>query len=422
MLKLNYIDLKYRPTDNDLVAEYYVEPAKGYSLNQAAENIASESSIGTWTTISTMNKTIARRLKPKVFSVSRKTNIIKIAYSSELFEMGNIPQIFSSIAGNVFGMKLLDNLRLLDVKIPKNSLKSFKGPRYGIKGVRRITKIKKRPLIGTIVKPKVGLTSQQHAKVAYESWRGGLDLVKDDENLTSLSFNQFKKRMQLVLKYRDKAEDETGERKMYMPNITSETLEMLKRAKIVDQFGGEYVMVDILTAGWSGLQTVRNNVPKIIHAHRAMHAAITRNPKHGISMLTLAKFARLAGVDQLHIGTVVGKMHGNKREVLGIHDEIENPLIKKHGHVLEEEWSSIKPVFAVASGGLHPALLPKVVKILGNNIIMQFGGGCHGHPDGTRAGASAIKQALEATMDGISLKDYSKTHRELKKALDKWGY
>jgi len=422
MRDLSYIDLNYEPSKDELIAEYYVEPAKGYSLKIAAANIASESSIGTWTTIKTMNDRIAEKLKPHVYSINPRQKTIKIAYAPELFEMGNIPQMFSSIAGNVFGMKLLNNLRLQDVRVPEKSMSKFPGPKFGIDGVRKITKIKKRPLIGTIVKPKVGLTSAQHAKVAYDSWVGGLDIVKDDENLSSLTFNSFKNRMKQVLKLRDKAEKETGNKKMYMPNITAESLEMLKRAKIVDQFGGEYVMVDILTSGWSGLQTVRNNVGKVIHAHRAMHAAITRNPRHGISMLTLAKFARLAGVDQLHIGTVVGKMHGGKREVINLHGEIEDSMITENGHILEENWKNIKPAFAVASGGLHPGLIPNVMKYLGNNIIMQFGGGCHGHPEGTRKGAAAIKQALEATMEKTSLTEYAKTHKELAGAIKKWGF
>lgn len=422
MRDLSYVNLNYEPSKDELIAEYYVEPAKGYSLKIAAANIAAESSIGTWTTIKTMNDRIAEKLKPHVYSINQRKKIVKIAYAPELFEMGNISQIFSSIAGNVFGMKLLNNLRLEDVRVPEKSLSKFPGPKYGINGVRKITKVKKRPLIGTIVKPKVGLTSAQHAKVAYESWVGGLDIVKDDENLSSLTFNRFKSRMEHVLKLRDKAERETGDKKIYIPNITSESLKMLERAKIVDQFGGEYVMVDILTSGWAGLQTVRNNVGKVIHAHRAMHAALTRNPKHGISMLTLAKFARLAGVDQLHIGTVVGKMHGGKHEVMGIRDEIEKSMVTENGHVLEENWKNIKPAFAVASGGLHPGLIPNVMKYLGNNIIMQFGGGCHGHPEGTRKGAVAIKQALESTIEGTDLREYAKTHKELASAIKKWGF
>ncbi len=422
ILLLNYIDLKYKPSKKDLICEFYLEPNK-ISIEKAASNVALESSIGTWTDIATMNKRVARTLKPNVFYINKRKKIIKIAYNENLFEKGNMPEILSSIAGNIFGMSAIKNLRLMDISFPESIVKSFKGPKFGIEGIRKITKIKKRPLIGTIVKPKLGLNEKEHAKVAYDAWVGGLDIVKDDENLTSMSFNNFNKRVIETIKLRKKAEKETGKIKIYMPNVTAETNEMIKRAKFVKKHGGRYVMIDILTAGWSALQTLRNaNLNLVIHAHRAGHAAFTRNEKHGISMLAIAKIARLIGADQLHIGAIVGKMTGTKHEVKDIGENIENSIIHEKGtHMLEQKWYNIKPTMAVCSGGLHPGGIPPLVKIMGNNIIMQFGGGCHGHPNGTKEGAIAIKQALEAVMSKKSLKNYSKTHKELKIALDKFG-
>jgi ribulose-bisphosphate carboxylase large chain len=371
-----------------------------------------------------MNKRIAKTLKPSVFYINKKKNIIKIAYNENLFEKGNMPEILSSIAGNIFGMSAVKNLRLIDISFPKSIIKSFKGPKFGIRGIRKIIGIKNRPLTGTIVKPKLGLNEKEHAKVAYDSWIGGLDIVKDDENLTSMKFNNFYKRINLTLKARKKAEKETGEVKIYMPNVTSETFEMLKRADYVIKNGGRYVMIDILTAGFSGLQTLRKHVGgrAVIHAHRAGHAAFTRNQKHGISMLVIAKVARLIGVDQLHIGAIVGKMTGIKHEVKDIGENIENNIIHKKGtHILEQKWYNIKPTLAVCSGGLHPGCIPSLMRIMGNNIVMQFGGGCHGHPDGTKAGAVAIRQAVDSVIKKIPLKNYAKGHKELRKALDKFG-
>ncbi|MBD3310098.1 type III ribulose-bisphosphate carboxylase [Candidatus Woesearchaeota archaeon] len=420
---LEYIDLRYRPGKDDVVTQYYAEP-DGVSFEKACEQIAGESSIGTWTAISTMNEKIAKRLKPHVFYMDKKSGIIKIAYPSELFEFGNMPDILSSIAGNIFGMKILKNLRLEDISFPKAMIRSFKGPGFGVNGIRKLVKKRKSPLLGTIVKPKVGLDPEQHAQVAYEAWMGGLDIVKDDENLTSQRFNQFEKRVDKTLELRDKAEKWTGEKKIYMPNVTAETNEMIRRAEYVKSLGGEYMMIDILTVGWAALQTMREmDLGMVIHAHRAMHGAITKNPKHGISMLTIAKIARLIGVDQLHIGTAVGKMEGSPAEIEAIEDEIEDDLIhpNKSQHVLEQRWQGVKPVFAVASGGLHPGLVPELIDILGTNIIAQFGGGCHGHPDGTRKGAMAIRQAVDAELKGIPLPEYARTHLELLKALHKWG-
>ena len=421
--QLEYVDLNYKPGKDELVCQYFVEPNR-ISLREACEKIAGESSIGTWTTIATMNKRIAAKLKPHVFSINNKTGEVKIAYPEELFEEGNMPEILSSIAGNIFGMKDVKNLRLEDIEFPKSIIKSFKGPKFGISGVRRLLKVRDRPLTGTIVKPKVGLDEKQHAKVAYDAWSGGLDIVKDDENLSSMKFNRFEKRMKETFKLRDKAEKETGDKKMYMANITAETNEMLRRAKIIDDYGGEYIMVDILTIGWAALQTVRNaELGKVIHAHRAMHAALTKNPKHGISMMAIAKIARLIGVDQLHIGAVVGKMVGGAKEVHPIGEEIEDRMVypDAKAHRLEQHWYGIKPVFAVCSGGLYPGAVPPLIKTMGSNIIIQAGGGCHGHPDGTFYGARAMRQAVDAAMKGIDLEKYAEDHVELHKAIWKWG-
>src|SRR5208337_2782222 len=196
------------------------------------------------------------RLAAHVFSI--EGNVVKIAYPIELFEPSNMPNILSSVAGNVFGLKALKNLRLLDIQMPKSLINSFKGPMFGIAGIRKLLKVPERPLVGTIIKPKLGLKTKNHAKVAYEAWSGGCDVVKDDENLSSQTFNPFEDRLTQTLESRDRAQQETGERKVYMVNVTAETNLMLKRAEAVVGQGGEYVMVDILTCGWSALQTLRD--------------------------------------------------------------------------------------------------------------------------------------------------------------------
>ncbi len=430
MQYLDYIDLKYKPDKTDLVCEYYVEPQKGILIKKAAGAIASESSIGTWTDVTTSTKN-CDNLAAKVFDIDFKSNIVKIAYPLDLFEPANMPQILSSIAGNIFGMKILDRLKLLDIHFPDPLLRSFKGPVHGILGVRKKLKIIDRPLIGTIVKPKVGLNPKEQAKVAFDAWLGGCDIVKDDENLSNMRFNRFKDRVNEVLKAKEKAEKLTGERKMYMPNTTAECSEMLKRAKYVKEQGGICAMIDILSLGWSAVQSIRNyneHLQLVLHAHRAGHAALTRDKKHGISMLTISKVSRLIGVDQLHIGTMIGKMEG-KSEVPIIDHEIEDSMfipkpgftIIKGGHALEQDWHGIKPIFAVCSGGLNPTHIPYLIHHLGRNIILQFGGGIHGHAQGTMMGAEAARQALEATLSNHSLKDYAKKHEELAQALKQWG-
>ena len=405
MRYVDFVDLDRGPYETDVVCTFHVEPG-GISLEEAAGGVAAESSVGTWTELTT-EKAYVRKLAAHVFSIAGNT--VKVAYPIELFEFGNMPNILSSIAGNVFGLRTLRNLRLNDVKLPKEILESFKGPKYGIEGIRKLLTIYNRPLVGTIIKPKLGLKTVDHARVAYEAWVGGCDIVKDDENLSSQRFNQFEERLAKTLESRDKAEDETEERKVYMVNVSAETHEMIRRAEMVLKQGGEYVMVDILTCGFAALQSLREqDFDLVIHAHRAGHAAFTRNAKHGIAMRVIAEVARVVGVDQLHVGAVVGKMSETKKEVT------------ENVEALKMRMGGLKQVLPVASGGLYPRLVPSLMGFFGRDFVIQAGGGIHGHSGGTIAGAKAMRQAVDATLRGVSLDEYAGTHEELRVALQTW--
>ncbi|MFA5020068.1 MAG: type III ribulose-bisphosphate carboxylase [Candidatus Pacearchaeota archaeon] len=414
--ELKFVDLKYHPKD-DIVCLFRITPNK-MSMEEAANTVALESSVGTWTEVKEQD--YVKKLRARVFEI--KKDYIKVAYPSGLFEPENIPNILSSIAGNIFGMKTVKSIRLEDVSFPNSILKHHKGPKYGIKGIREMMDVQKRPLIGTIIKPKLGLNTEHHSKSAYESWIGGCDIVKDDENLSSQRFNKFEKRLSKTLQMADKAESETGEKKAYLVNITAETREMIKRAQLAEAQGSKYIMIDILTSGWSAVQTIRECKFKMaIHAHRAMHAAFTRNKTQGISMMAIADFARLAGVDQLHIGTGIGKLDGDIKEIKSLAEEIKGKDIKSTNKRLKQNWSNINSVLPVSSGGLHPGHIPFLVRNLGKDLVIQAGGGIHGHPDGTKAGAIAARQAIDAVMQNISLRTYAKNHEELRKALEKWS-
>ncbi len=420
-----YIDRNYVPSKEDLVCEFYVEPADGVSFESAAQRATSESSIGTWTDIGTMTPALFNKIAPKIYSLNPKTGIYKVAYHKDLFEEHNVSQIMSAIAGNLFGMSDVKNIKLLDIDFPDSYMRHYSGPMYGVEGIRKLMGVKHRPFVGTIVKPKVGLNEEQHAQVAYESWVGGCDFVKDDENLTSQPFNNFDKRIKLTLQARDRAQRETGEKKMYFANVTAPFPEMVRRAKLVMRYGGEYIMVDVLTVGWSAIQALKDMDLKVVyHAHRAMHGAFTRNPKHGISMLVIAKFCRLIGMDQLHIGGIVGKMYEGKEEVQSVGEEIEQQIISESifKHRLQEDWHNLKPMLAVCSGGLCPTKVKPLIHAMGRDIVIQAGGGIHGHPDGTIAGAKALRQAVDAEMLGIEPHEYAKTHPELLAAFKKWEF
>ena len=416
MKEEDFVNLNYKPTSEDLICLFRVEPASGVSMKKACANIALESSIGTWTEVDT-EKEYMKKLAAKVFSI--KGNMVKIAYPSALFERGNAPNILSSIAGNIFGMKIVKNLRLEDIQFPKSILRGFRGPKFGVEGIRNILKVKDRPLLGTIVKPKLGLRTNDHAQVAYEAWVGGCDFVKDDENLSSQDFNKFEQRLVKTLEMAEKAKSETGEEKVYFVNVTAETGEMLRRAELVKSHGGKAVMIDVITEGFGAVQTLRKvDLGLAIHGHRAMHAAFTRNKKHGVSMMVLADLCRLIGIDSLHIGTAIGKLEGSIKEVSEIEEEIEQKHVLALRDRLSQNWRNIKPTLAVSSGGLHPGHVPFLIKNLGKDLIVQMGGGIHGHPQGTRAGAMAARQAIDACMRKVSLKEYAKTHKELKSAIE----
>jgi len=402
---VDFVDRSYKPKTTDVICDFYVEP-EDISFVEAAGGVAAESSIGTWTELTT-TKPYVEKLAARVFSING--NNFQVAYPIELFEPGNMPNILSSVAGNVFGLRALKNLRLNNIHLPRELVRSFRGPKYGVTGIRRLLNVQDRPLVGTIIKPKLGLKTMDHAKVAYDAWVGGCDIVKDDENLSSQSFNPFDDRVVATLEMRDRAEEETGEKKVYMANITSETKEMLKRAQFVKDHGGKYMMIDILTCGFSALQTVREqDFDLVIHAHRAGHAAFTKNPKHGISMRVIAKTARIIGVDQLHVGTVVGKMSETRQEV------------SENCEALRTDLYGLNEVLPVASGGLHPGLVPSLMNFFGKDFVIQAGGGIHGHAGGTVSGAKAMRQAVDATLQDISLKEYAETHEELRTALEIW--
>lgn len=408
----DFLDLGYEPDDDDLVCTFRIEPAVDVDVEAAAARVASESSNGTWAALDV--ETDVSSLSARAAAIEERADSgydILVAYPEALFEPGNLAQVLSCIAGNILGMKAVDRIRLLDCEWPAAVVEGYPGPQYGSTVRSELLDAPDRPVTATVPKPKVGLPAEAHAQVGYDAWTGGIDLLKDDENLTDQSFNPFETRVVESLERRDRAESETGERKDYLVNITAETDEMIRRAEFVSDHGGSFVMVDIVTAGWSSLQTVRRRCEDLdlaIHAHRAMHAAFDRLEDHGVSMRCLAQFARLAGVDHIHTGTAdLGKLENE--DTAGINEWLRSPL---HG---------LNDVLPVASGGLHPGIVPELLDRLGPNIVVQAGGGVHGHPDGTHAGARALRAAVDAAASGTPIDQAAEETPALATALEKWG-
>ena len=416
----DFLDLSFEPADSDLVCTFRIVPADGMDVESAASRVASESSNGTWAALPTGEGfTDMRAMAFDIEALAGGADAdggtdaaeIKVAYPEGLFEPGSMPQILSCIAGNIMGMKAVDTIRLVDCEWPEGVATSFSGPQFGSSVRQEIFGVDDRPILATVPKPKVGLSTERHAEVGYEAWTGGVDLLKDDENLTDQGFNPFHDRLVESLAKRDAAEDETGEPKSYLINVTAGTNEMLERVDQVAAEGCEYVMVDVITTGWAAVQSVRERCEELglaIHAHRAMHAAFDRLPQHGVSMRVLAQISRLVGVDQLHTGTAgLGKLANE--DTVGINAW------------LREDLYDLNDVLPVASGGLHPGLVPDLLDATGTNVCVQAGGGIHGHPDGTHEGAKALRAAVDAYAEDRTLVSKAEESPALRTAIDEWG-
>ncbi|NJE60508.1 type III ribulose-bisphosphate carboxylase [Thermococcus sp. 21S7] len=429
-----YVDKDYEPNPKrDLVAVFRITPAEGFSIEDAAGAVAAESSTGTWTSLyQWYEKERWDDMSAKAYhfhDMGDGSWIVRIAYPIHLFEEWNMPGMLASVAGNVFGMKRVKGLRLEDIYLPEKFLREFEGPYFGKDGVKRIFDVRDRPIVGTVPKPKVGYSPEELEKLAYDLLSGGMDYIKDDENLTSPWYNRFETRAEVLMNVIDRVEDETGEAKSWFANITADVREMERRLEILADYGNPHAMVDVVVTGWGALEYIRDIAADYgiaVHGHRAMHAAFTRDPYHGISMFVLAKLLRVIGIDQLHVGTAgAGKLEGSKWDVIQIarifREEHYVPDETDVFH-MEQKFYHIKPAMPVSSGGLHPGNIEPVIDALGKDIVLQIGGGTLGHPDGPKAGAMAVRQALDAIMQGIPLDEYAKSHRELARALEKWGH
>ncbi|MBE6516809.1 MAG: ribulose 1,5-bisphosphate carboxylase large subunit [Thermoplasmata archaeon] len=381
-------------------------------MEKAANAIAAEQSTGTWTDLTTTTSKIVENYGAKVLSIDG--DMTRIAFPIEDFsiDIGGVPQILSVIAGNLFGLESVSKLRLEDVFFPKPILEQYKGPKFGVDGLRKILDRPEKPLVGTIVKPKIGLSPKDTAEYVYEAGAGGLTNSKDDETLTNQTFCPIEDRTVAVAEALDRLESE-GHKMVHAINVSTNGDRIVELAEKVQSWGAKQLMVDVITCGFGAVQALAED-PSIkvpIHVHRTMHGAFTRDPLHGIAMLPITKLVRMCGGDALHIGTLgVGKMSGDPRGDLS---NLEACLDSTGGY---------RTVMPVCSGGVYPGMIGKMVQISGKNVQVQAGGGVSGHPGGVRKGAMAMCQAIDAAYQDIPVTEYAKDHEELNEALIKWGY
>ncbi|MBA3430740.1 MAG: ribulose-bisphosphate carboxylase large subunit [Actinobacteria bacterium] len=443
--EMGYWRPDYEPEDTDILAAFRITPQAGVDPEEAAAAVAGESSTATWTVVWTDQLTAYENYQAKAYKVVPVPGadppqwIAHIAYKLDLFEEGSIPNLTSSIIGNVFGFKALRALRLEDMRIPQTYMKTFQGPPHGIIQEREMINKYGRPLLGATTKPKLGLSPRNYGRVVYEALRGGLDFVKDDENTNSQPFNRWRERYLYCMEAVHRAMEQTGEVKGQYLNVTAATMEeMYERAEFAKELGSVIIMID-LTIGFTAMQSMskwaRAN-SMILHLHRAGHSTYTRQKNHGVNFRVLAKWCRMIGVDHIHAGTVVGKLEGDPNAVRGYYRTCTDDFNRQDpalGFYFDQDWVHMPGVMPVASGGIHAGQMHQLLHYLGEDVVLQFGGGTIGHPMGIAAGAAANRIAAEAMIKARNegrdimregpdiLRTAAKTSPELDAAIETWG-
>jgi len=404
--KMGYWDAQYTIKATDVLALFRITPQPGVDPVEATAAVAGESSTATWTVVWTDLLTACDIYRAKAYRVDPVPGAADqyfgyIAYECELFEEGSLANITASIIGNVFGFKAVKALRLEDMRIPYAYLKTFQGPATGVVVERERLNQFGRPLLGATVKPKLGLSGRNYGRVVYEGLKGGLDFLKDDENINSQPFMRWRERFLYVQEGITRASAATGEVKGSYLNVTAGTMEeVYERAEYAKELGTVIIMID-LVMGYTAIQSTaiwarKNDL--ILHLHRAGNSTYARQKNHGINFRVICKWMRMAGVDHIHAGTVVGKLEGDPLMVKGFYNtllDVKTDITLSQGLFFAQDWASLRKCMPVASGGIHCGQMHQLLNYLGDDVVLQFGGGTIGHPDGIQAGATANRVALE---------------------------
>ena len=441
--KMGYWDAAYSVKQTDLLALFRITPQQGVDPVEATAAVAGESSTATWTVVWTDLLTACDVYRAKAYRVDPVPNTPGqyfgyVAYEVDLFEEGSLANMTASIIGNVFGFKAVKALRLEDMRIPFAYLKTFQGPATGVVVERERMDKFGRPLLGATVKPKLGLSGKNYGRVVFEGLKGGLDFLKDDENINSQAFMRWRERFLYCQEGIQRAAAATGEVKGSYLNVTAGTMEAVyERAEYAKELGSIVIMID-LVMGYTAIQSIaywaRNN-DMILHLHRAGNSTYARQKNHGINFRVICKWMRMAGVDHIHAGTVVGKLEGDPLMVKGFYHtllDVKTDVNLPQGLFFAQDWASLRKCLPVASGGIHCGQMHQLLNYLGDDVVLQFGGGTIGHPDGIQAGATANRVALEIMVlarnegrDYVAegpelLQDAAKMCGPLQTALDLW--
>jgi len=341
-------------------------------------------------------------------SVETRNWVIQVAYP-EVNIGAQIPMLLTSVVGNI---SMGGNIKLLDIRFPEKYVAGFKGPKFGIAGVRELLEIPERPLLNNMIKPCTGYPLEVGADLFRQAAMGGCDIIKDDELIADASFNSVEGRVKRYMEIEKQVYEETGEHTLYTVNITDKVPKVFDNAKRAVELGCNALMINYLAVGLPVMQALAEdpniNVP--ILAHMDIAGAMYMSPLHGMSShIVLGKLPRLAGADVVVIPAPYGKAPVIPDKFKNVAKNLTFPLYH------------LKPTFPMPSGGITPSMVPKVVGDLGNDIVIGSGGGIHAHPQGPIAGGKAFRQAIDATVQGIALEECAKEHPELEVVLKQWA-
>lgn len=417
-----------------IIGTFYIALGARESAEKMAQFAAIEQTTGTWIRVPAETAEVRKNHVGKVLGVyevpqyesylpdkkdvGERNYIIRVGFPViNMNAVRDIPMLMSTIVGNI---SMAGKLKMVDVEFPKDFLKDFKGPKFGIQGLRDYVGIKERPFLNNMIKPCTGHTCGVGADLAYKAAVGGVDCVKDDELIANPSFNTLEDRIVAYLEALDRADAEKGENTLYAVNITSKVKKpsmpgdgFFELADKAISAGANCLMVNYLTAGFSEMQALAED-PSIkvpIMAHMDFAGVWYCDPYSGISSyLTLGKFPRICGADIIVTPAPYGKAPY-------LPDNYQMTL-KHQTYPLKH----ILPSMPMASGGISPHMVEQAVRDGGKDIMIGSGGGIHAHPDGPVAGAKAFRQAIDAAMKGVEVKQYAKENNlvDLQKALGTW--
>ena len=407
-------------------ASYWLET--GDDPRRAAEVIAGEQSSGTFLALPNETPALKERsgarierleVLEQVGQPSLPGGMASSVYTRCLLELSwpienlgpSLPNLMATIAGNLFELRQVSGLRVLDLKLPPSFASAYAGPAFGVAGTRRLAGVERGPLIGTIIKPSVGLDPDQTAEQVRQLIDGGIDFIKDDELQADGPHCPFEARVRAVMKVVNDAAQRDGRKVMVAFNLTGDLDQMRRRHDLVVALGGTCVMASLNAIGLVGLTELRRHASLPIHAHRCGWGALTRSPALGWDYAPWHQIWRLAGADHLHVNGLSNKFSEPDASVIAAARAVQKPLFT-------DQPMAVMPVFSSGQTGLQA---PGTYAALGNaDLIHAAGGGIFGHPGGIAAGVSAFRQAWEAAMAGIALDTHARDHAELRSALEFW--